>query len=82
MPSQKEISEKKEIKDIDLDDFHHRFTFTSDKDPQNKIIMSNGSFAECHVGLLILKELRTLCNKNHRCPGKLEEFNGDVQFIF
>ena len=46
-----------DLEDVTVENFFKKFSYSSDPDPGNKIVMSNGAFAQCVVMLKLTKEL-------------------------
>ncbi len=46
-----------DIEDVTAENFFKKMTYSSDPDPGNKIVMSNGAFAQCAIMLRLIKEL-------------------------
>jgi len=55
--------ENKAIQAINLNNFAERFTYSADKDPEDKIVMSAGSFATTLATLKLCDEIRALKEK-------------------
>ena len=49
--------------DITLNKFQEKATYSSDTDPGNKMVMSNGAFAQCLVMLKLINSVDRLVNK-------------------
>lgn len=54
------------LDDITLKNFLDKFTYLSDPNPEQKIIMSNGEFAQCLTMLKLDSTIRRLVDKNGR----------------
>ena len=52
-----------DLKKITLEKFVERFTYSSDPNPEEKIMMSNGVFAQCVITFQLINQLRRLANK-------------------
>ncbi len=49
-----------DINDVTAENFFKKMTYSSDPDPGNKIVMSNGAFAQCAITLRLINEIERL----------------------
>ena len=49
-----------DLNDVTAEKFFKRFTYSSDPDPENKIVLSNGTFVQSAVLLKMVYELEKM----------------------
>lgn len=49
-----------DLDDVIAENFFKKMTYSSDPNPENKIVMSNGAFAQCAIMLKIVMVLESI----------------------
>ena len=49
-----------DLNDVTPEKFFKKFTYSSDPNPGNKIVMSNGEFVQCAINLKLINEIHKL----------------------
>ena len=49
-----------DVEDVTIENFFKKFSYSSDPDPGNKIVMSNGAFAQCIINLKLNSAIERL----------------------